>query len=67
MRLGWKVFLPFTLLFVALCSGFMLAFDVAGLIGGLIMNAVFNAARSFPLLEIIKGLGLTLKYFFNRR
>ena len=28
MRLGWKVFLPFTLLFVALCSGFMLAFDM---------------------------------------
>ena len=29
------------------------------------MNAVFNAARSFLLLEIIKGLGLTLKYFFK--
>ena len=28
MRLGWKVFLPFTLLFVAICSGVMLAFDM---------------------------------------
>ena len=28
MRLGWKVFLPFTLLFVAICSGVMLAFDL---------------------------------------
>lgn len=28
MRLGWKVFLPFTLLFVAICGGFMLAFDM---------------------------------------
>ena len=28
MRLGWKVFLPFTLLFVVLCSGFMLAFGL---------------------------------------
>ncbi|CAI8372214.1 MAG: NADH-quinone oxidoreductase subunit H [SAR116 cluster bacterium MED-G04] len=28
MRLGWKIFLPFTLLFVAVCSGIMLAFDM---------------------------------------
>ena len=28
MRLGWKIFLPFTLLFVAICSGVMLAFDM---------------------------------------
>ena len=28
MRLGWKVFLPFTLLFVVICSGIMLAFDM---------------------------------------
>ena len=28
MRLGWKVFLPFTLLFVAICGGVMLAFDM---------------------------------------
>ena len=31
------------------------------------MNAVFNAVRSFLLLEIVKGLGLTLKYFFKRK
>ena len=28
MRLGWKVFLPFTLIFVALCGGVMLAFGL---------------------------------------
>ncbi len=28
MRLGWKVFLPFTLLFVAICGGVMMAFDL---------------------------------------
>ena len=28
MRLGRKIFLPFTLLFVAVCSGIMLAFDM---------------------------------------
>ena len=28
MRLGWKVFLPFTLLFVGVCGGVMLAFDL---------------------------------------
>jgi len=28
MRLGWKIFLPFTLLFVAICSAIMLAFDM---------------------------------------
>ena len=29
------------------------------------MNAVFNAARSFLLLEIVRGMALTLKYFFK--
>ena len=29
------------------------------------MQAVLNAMRSFPLLEIFRGLALTLKYFFK--
>ena len=29
------------------------------------MNAVLTAARSFLLLEILRGLGLTLKYLFK--
>jgi NADH-quinone oxidoreductase subunit I len=31
------------------------------------MTAVVNAIRSFFLLEIVKGLGLTLKYLFKRK
>ena len=29
------------------------------------MNAVWNAARSFLLLEVVRGMALTLKYFFK--
>ena len=31
------------------------------------MNAAFNALRSFLLVEVLRGLGLTLKYLFKRK
>ncbi len=34
MRLGWKVFLPTTLIFVALCGGVLLAFDLLPEVAG---------------------------------
>jgi NADH-quinone oxidoreductase subunit H len=34
MRLGWKIFLPFSLIYVVLTAGFLMAFDKLPVIGG---------------------------------
>ena len=34
MRLGWKVFLPFSLIYVVLTAGFLLAFDMLPVVAG---------------------------------
>ncbi len=34
MRLGWKIFLPFSLIYVVLTAGFLMAFDKLPLLGG---------------------------------
>ena len=34
MRLGWKIFLPFSLIYVVLTAGFLMAFDKLPVVGG---------------------------------
>ena len=69
MRLGWKVFLPFSLLWLVLTAGVLVA---AGWLpgadrpdGGRSMAFIERGARSLLLSELLSGLALTLRYMFK--
>ena len=68
MRLGWKVFLPLSLLWLVLTAA-----RADGCSGGCPMRVkeprpmafLDRTARSMLLAELVAGLGLTLRYFFR--
>ena len=59
MRLGWKIFLPLSLLFVVLVSGWLMLTRYGG--RGMISRTI----KAFTLWEFVKAHALTLKYFFK--
>jgi NADH-quinone oxidoreductase subunit I len=58
MRLGWKVFLPLSLFFVVLVSGWLMLTRA-------LRMTVAQLIKSFTLWEFVKAHALTLKYFFK--
>ena len=68
MRLGWKVFLPLSLIWLVLTAGALMAFGWLpnAYANGLSLMAFLDrTARSMLLGELVAGLGLTLRYFFK--
>ena len=59
MRLGWKIFLPLSLVFVVLVSGWLMLTRFGGL------QHDRSNLKSFTLWEFVKAHALTLKYFFK--
>ena len=59
MRLGWKIFLPLSLLFVVLVCGWLMLTRY----GGRVMIA--RTIKAFTLWEFLRAHALTLKYFFK--
>ena len=59
MRLGWKIFLPLSLIFVVLVSGWLMLTRYGG--GVMISRTI----KAFTLWEFLKAHALTLKYFFK--
>ena len=73
MRLGWKVFLPLSLLWLVLTAGALMAF---GWLPQCLnfrtaserspdMAFIDRTARSLLLGELVAGMALTLRYFFK--
>ena len=60
MRLGWKIFLPLSLLFVVLVSGWLMLTRYGGR-----RHDRAHWLKSFTLWEFVKAHALTLKYFFK--
>ena len=81
MRLGWKVFLPFSLFWLVLTAGVLTAFGwVPGALTGArrgdygerrergedrAMSFLARGARGLLLTELISGMALTLRYMFK--
>ena len=72
MRLGWKVFLPLSLIWLTLTAGALMAFgwlpnayDHIHSRRSSLMAFLDRTARSMLLGELVAGLGLTLRYFFK--
>ena len=62
MRLGWKVFLPTSLLWVVLTAGWVLVFHHHAV--RLTMASLDRTARQIFFWEFIKSFLLSMRYFF---
>ena len=81
MRLGWKVFLPLSLLWLVITAGALMAFRLASQcltpeppipnqrpgIRSPEMAFLDRTARSLVLSELVGGMWLTLRYFFKQK
>ena len=59
MRLGWKIFLPLSLLFVVLITGWLMLTRYGG------PRMIARTLKAFTLWEFLRAHALTLKYFFK--
>ena len=67
MRLGWKVFIPIAIVWI-LVAGCLVYFGVIGpgvASRGIAMNRIARYFKSLMLIELFKGLGLTMKYMWK--
>ena len=68
MRIGWKVFLPFSLLWVVLTSGFLIIFNLLPVSGYGVwsLKKIYRSIWFMILGELCSGMFLTLKYMFRK-
>ena len=66
MRLGWKVFIPLTIVWLVLVGGLMQTHSGHGE-DAIVIERIRDFFRTFVLFELVKGLMLTGRYFFARK